>query len=139
MTPRGTDARGSTHIVQAGVDLPTAAFFTGHKSLEMLRRYVHASTPHVRGALDKLEARYRQADDKTDRGCEMPRPPSYAVERRRGVRRLREQATHYGVRVRRPTEHAGRSLLQASGVNRPVVTPELHGRNNLRIFRRASC
>jgi integrase len=83
----------ATHIVQAGVDLPTAAFFTGHKSLEMLRRYVHASTPQVRGALDKLEARYRQADDKTDRECEMPRPPSYAAERRRGVRRLREQAT----------------------------------------------
>jgi integrase len=49
-----------THMVQALVNLPTVKLFSGHKTLAMVERYAHASTPHVQGALDKLEARYRK-------------------------------------------------------------------------------
>jgi len=49
-----------THIVQALVKLPTVRVFSGHKTLAMLERYAHASTPHVQASLDKLEARYKK-------------------------------------------------------------------------------
>lgn len=48
-----------THLVQAGVDLPTVQRISGHKTLSMVVRYAHANGDHIRNALDKLENRYR--------------------------------------------------------------------------------
>ena len=45
-----------THLVQAGVDLPTVQRFSGHRSLHMVFRYSHQSKAHLHQALDKLEA-----------------------------------------------------------------------------------
>lgn len=50
-----------THLVQAGVDLPTVKRISGHKTLIMVERYAHANGAHIRTALDKLEERYRKA------------------------------------------------------------------------------
>ena len=48
-----------THLVQAGVDLPTVKRISGHKTMAMVERYAHQSGPHIAEALDKLEDRYR--------------------------------------------------------------------------------
>lgn len=48
-----------THLVQAGIDLPTVQRISGHKTLSMVARYSHQNGTHIREALDKLEARYR--------------------------------------------------------------------------------
>lgn len=50
-----------THLVQAGVDLPTVQRISGHKTLAMVARYSHQNGSHIREALDKLETRYRPA------------------------------------------------------------------------------
>jgi len=47
-----------THLVQAGVDLPTVARVSGHKSLDMIWQYTHANSEHLQAATDKLEQRY---------------------------------------------------------------------------------
>ena len=47
-----------THLVQAGVDLPTVKRISGHKTLSMVERYAHANAEHIRAAMDKLEKRY---------------------------------------------------------------------------------
>lgn len=47
-----------THLVQAGVDLPTVARVSGHKTLAMIYRYTHANSEHLQSATDKLERRY---------------------------------------------------------------------------------
>ena len=52
-----------THLVQAGVDLPTVQRISGHKTLSMVVRYAHANGEHIRTALDKLENRYRPASE----------------------------------------------------------------------------
>jgi integrase len=52
-----------THLVQAGVDLPTVKRISGHKTLAMVERYAHQSGSHIAAALEKLDARYR-ADKK---------------------------------------------------------------------------
>lgn len=49
-----------THMVQALVNLPTVAVFSGHKTLAMVQRYAHANTAHVHTSLDKLEARLKK-------------------------------------------------------------------------------
>lgn len=46
-----------THLVQAGVDLPTVMRVSGHRSVKMIMRYAHQDDAHVRQAMDKLEAR----------------------------------------------------------------------------------
>lgn len=46
-----------THLVQAGVDLPTVQRFSGHKTIQMVFRYSHQSTDHLQWALDKMEDR----------------------------------------------------------------------------------
>ncbi|MGH8532322.1 MAG: tyrosine-type recombinase/integrase [Gammaproteobacteria bacterium] len=51
-----------THLVQAGVDLPTVQRISGHKTLAMVARYSHQNSDHIRAALDKLDRRYRAAD-----------------------------------------------------------------------------
>lgn len=48
-----------THLVQAGVDLPTVQRISGHKTLQMVVRYSHQSGEHIRAAMTKLERRYR--------------------------------------------------------------------------------
>jgi integrase len=47
-----------THLVQAGVDLPTVKRISGHKTLAMVERYSHQSGTHIASALEKLDARY---------------------------------------------------------------------------------
>ncbi len=51
-----------THLVQAGVDLPTVQRISGHKTLQMVVRYSHQNGEHIRAAMDKLESRYRPAE-----------------------------------------------------------------------------
>lgn len=46
-----------THLVQAGVDLPTVQKISGHKTLAMVARYAHANGTHIDAAMDKLETR----------------------------------------------------------------------------------
>jgi integrase len=46
-----------THLVQAGVDLPTVQKVSGHKTLAMVARYAHANGAHIDAAMDKLEER----------------------------------------------------------------------------------
>lgn len=47
-----------THLVQAGVDLPTVQRISGHKTLQMVVRYSHQNGEHIRSAMDALEDRY---------------------------------------------------------------------------------
>lgn len=49
-----------THLVQAGVDLPTVKRISGHKTLAMVERYSHANGTHIQSAMDKLDHRYRE-------------------------------------------------------------------------------
>lgn len=46
-----------THLVQAGVDLPTVKRISGHKNLSMVERYSHQNGAHIQSAMDKLEER----------------------------------------------------------------------------------
>lgn len=46
-----------THLVQAGVDLPTVQKVSGHKTLAMVARYAHANGEHINAAMDDLERR----------------------------------------------------------------------------------
>ena len=48
-----------THLVQAGVDLPTVKRISGHKTLIMVERYSHQNGQHIQAAMDKLEEKYR--------------------------------------------------------------------------------
>jgi integrase len=50
-----------THLVQAGVDLPTVKRISGHKTLVIVERYAHQNGAHIQAAMDKLDARYRDA------------------------------------------------------------------------------
>lgn len=47
-----------THLVQAGVDLPTVQRISGHKTLQMVVRYSHQNGEHIKAARDALEQRY---------------------------------------------------------------------------------
>jgi site-specific recombinase XerD len=48
-----------THLVQAGVDLPTVQRISGHKTLQMVARYSHQNGEHIQAAMDVLEKRYK--------------------------------------------------------------------------------
>jgi len=48
-----------THLVQAGVDLPTVQRISGHKTLQMVVRYSHQNGEHIQSAMDTLEQRYQ--------------------------------------------------------------------------------
>ena len=50
-----------THLVQAGVDLPTVKRISGHKTLAMVERYAHQNGSHIQAAMDKLQARFKLA------------------------------------------------------------------------------
>ncbi|MEI2415486.1 tyrosine-type recombinase/integrase [Orrella sp. JC864] len=47
-----------SHLVQAGVDLPTVQRVSGHKTLAMVARYAHQDGAHVQAAMDKLDGRF---------------------------------------------------------------------------------
>jgi integrase len=49
-----------THLVQAGVDLPTVKRISGHKNLSMVERYSHQNGAHIQSAMDKLSERYKR-------------------------------------------------------------------------------
>jgi integrase len=53
-----------THLVQAGVDLPTVQRISGHKTMAMVLRYTHQDDQHLQEAMDKLEQRYKGDDSK---------------------------------------------------------------------------
>lgn len=44
-----------THLVQAGVDLPTVKRISGHKTMIMVERYAHQSGAHIAAAMDRLD------------------------------------------------------------------------------------
>ncbi len=46
-----------THLVQAGVDLPTVKRISGHKTLIMVERYSHQNNEHIQSAFDRLKLR----------------------------------------------------------------------------------
>jgi integrase len=46
-----------THLVQAGVDLPTVQKISGHKTLAMVARYSHANGAHIDAAMTRLQNR----------------------------------------------------------------------------------
>jgi integrase len=46
-----------THLVQQGIDLPTVAVISGHKTLQMVQRYAHQNNAHIQAAFKKLEER----------------------------------------------------------------------------------
>lgn len=48
-----------THLVQAGVDLPTVKRISGHKTLAMVERYAHANGEHIRNAMDMLQEKLK--------------------------------------------------------------------------------
>lgn len=50
-----------THLVQAGVDLPTVKRISGHKTLAMVERYAHQNGEHIQGAMDRLQERLKLA------------------------------------------------------------------------------
>ncbi len=54
-----------THLVQAGVDLPTVKRISGHKTLQMVERYSHQNGSHIQAAMDKLDQRYRSTKTNT--------------------------------------------------------------------------
>lgn len=52
-----------THLVQAGIDLPTVKRISGHKTLQMVERYSHQNGEHIQAAMNKLEERYNWHKD----------------------------------------------------------------------------
>lgn len=48
-----------THLVQAGVDLPTVKRISGHKTWAMVGRYSHQNGEHIQAAMDKLAKRIK--------------------------------------------------------------------------------
>ena len=48
-----------THLVQAGVDLPTVQRISGHKTLQMVVRYSHQNGEHIQSAMNTLAQRYQ--------------------------------------------------------------------------------
>ncbi len=55
ITPHTLRHTAVTHLVQAGVDLPTVQRISGHKTLSMVARYAHQSGSHIEVAMERLE------------------------------------------------------------------------------------
>ena len=58
ITPHTLRHTAITHLVQAGVDLPTVKRISSHKTMIMVERYAHQNGAHIEAALDKLQDRY---------------------------------------------------------------------------------
>ncbi len=52
-----------SHLVQAGIDLPTVKRISGHKTLQMVERYSHQNQEHIQFALKRLDDRYPIFDE----------------------------------------------------------------------------
>jgi len=50
-----------THLVQAGIDLPTVKRISGYKTLSMVERYAHQNGQHIQAAMEKFEQRKKIA------------------------------------------------------------------------------
>ena len=59
LTPNTLRHTAITHLVQAGIDLPTVQRVSGHKTLQMVARYSHQNGEHIQSAMDVLEKRYK--------------------------------------------------------------------------------
>ncbi|MCH7500076.1 MAG: tyrosine-type recombinase/integrase [Nitrospinae bacterium] len=57
ITPHTLRHTTITHLVQAGVDLPTVKRISGHKTLIMVERYSYQNGEHIQAAMDKLQNR----------------------------------------------------------------------------------
>lgn len=57
ITPHTLRHTAVTHLVQAGVDLPTVQRISGHRTLSMVARYAHQSGSHIEAAMERLEDR----------------------------------------------------------------------------------
>lgn len=57
ITPHTLRHTAVTHMVQAGVDLPTVQRISGHKTLSMVARYAHQNGAHIEAAMERLEGR----------------------------------------------------------------------------------
>ena len=49
-----------THLVQAGVDLPTVQRISGHTDLRTVARYAHQSGAHIQEAMERLSTRFKK-------------------------------------------------------------------------------
>lgn len=56
VTPHVMRHTGITNLVQAGIDLPTIQRISGHKTLQMVMRYVHLSSEHIDRAIEAIDA-----------------------------------------------------------------------------------
>lgn len=75
ITPHTLRHTAVTHLVQAGVDLPTVQRISGHKTLSMVARYAHQSGAHIEAAMDRLEMRV--SGEKSGNVCQL-KPKSSA-------------------------------------------------------------
>ena len=66
ITPHVMRHTAVTHLVQAGVDLPTVQRISGHKTLAMVARYAHQNGAHVQEAMRQLDARLDVSPTCTD-------------------------------------------------------------------------
>ena len=57
-----------THLVQAGIDLPTVKRISGHKTLAMVERYAHQSGTHIAKAMAILDEQYRTKENDSEIG-----------------------------------------------------------------------
>jgi len=57
VTPHVLRHTAISHLVMAGVDLPTVGRISGHKTLAMVQKYSHRNGEHIQAALSKLEQR----------------------------------------------------------------------------------
>ncbi len=57
ITPHVLRHTAITHLVQAGIDLPTVQRISGHKTMSMIARYAHQSGAHIENAMAILEDR----------------------------------------------------------------------------------
>jgi integrase len=55
VTPHVLRHTAITKLVEAGVDLPTVQRISGHKTLAMVARYAHVSSPHIDAAMGALD------------------------------------------------------------------------------------
>jgi integrase len=68
ITPHTLRHTAVTHLVQAGVDLPTVQRISGHKTLAMVARYAHQNGAHIQTAMMKLQERMDDARPNAERG-----------------------------------------------------------------------
>lgn len=61
ITPHTLRHTAVTHLVQAGVDLPTVQRISGHKTLAMVARYAHQNGAHIQSAMERLQGRIGEA------------------------------------------------------------------------------